>query len=92
MRGEGRADLSVIRGFGRDVALSVCRRASRRAFRIGNEFEGDDAKSTTEVDGLSDGFVSVRRGDFDRLRRFEFGGVSLRSSATASSSQEVDSK
>ena len=48
-RGEGRDDLSFIRGLGKEVALSVCRRESKWDFRMDGSAGGVEAKSTTEV-------------------------------------------
>lgn len=49
------------------------------------------AKSTTDVVRLSDGLLSGLRDDLER-RLFRLGGVSLKSSAMASSSEGVDPK
>jgi hypothetical protein len=66
--GDGRDDLSAIRGFGKEVAVSVCRRESRRDFRMDGSAEVVEAKSTTEVVWLSDGLLSGLRDDLDRRR------------------------
>ena len=89
-RGDGRADFSKFLGLGNEAAPSVCRRPSLRELR-GDSAGCCDAKSTTEVDLLSDGLLSGLRDDFERLR-CRLGGVSLRSVAMASSSEGVDSK
>jgi hypothetical protein len=88
-RGDGRADFSNILGLGNEVELSVWRRASRRDPLIKGSAEDCDAKSTTDVVRLSDGLLSGLRVDFDLLRVWP-GGVSLRLSAMASSSDGVD--
>lgn len=49
--GVGRSDLSMPRGRGREVAVSVCRLASRFILRTGGALRGTLAKSTTEVEG-----------------------------------------
>ena len=48
-RGDGRDDLSFIRGLGAEVAVSVWRRESRRDFRMDGSAGAAEAKSTTEV-------------------------------------------
>ena len=47
--GDGRDDLSFIRGLGKEVAVSVCRRESRRDFRMDGSAGAVEAKSTTDV-------------------------------------------
>ena len=47
--GDGRDDLSFIRGLGKEVAVSVCRRESRRDFRMDGSAGAVEAKSTIEV-------------------------------------------
>jgi len=57
MSGVGRSDLSMPRGRGSDVAVSVCRLASRFTLRTGGALSGTLAKSTTDVEGEWSGSV-----------------------------------